>query len=130
MAARPSASPGPTHQENISTSVLAGALVATGAMVAVGRMTGTAGAWVATGAGAAVVAAPPQADRTSMTAINRLKTVKPNFFDNISFSLFLFKAELGGNRADANFEESVYIQAPPSCYFGIRNKPFEVPSIY
>jgi proteasome assembly chaperone (PAC2) family protein len=89
MAAKPSASPGPTHQENTSTSVLAGAAVATGAIVAVGRITGAAGACVAgtTGAGAAVVAAGPQAVRTSMAAISKLKTVKLNFLDNISFSL-------------------------------------------
>jgi hypothetical protein len=67
MAARPSASPGPTHQEKISTEDLAA-----GAAVAVG---GTA------------VAAAPHAERTSTATIMRLNKPQVNFLDDILFLL-------------------------------------------
>jgi hypothetical protein len=72
MAARPSASPGPVHQENTSTSVLAAAIV--GAVVTPGAVVG--------------VAVEAQAVRI-IPATTRIDTILINLFIFFSFYLLI-----------------------------------------
>jgi hypothetical protein len=76
MAANPSASPGPTHQENTSTWLGAGAAVAAGAVVGAGM------AWVGAAAGGGTgVAAGPQADSANAAAMTAVNREYKNFLD-------------------------------------------------
>jgi hypothetical protein len=85
MAARPSASPGPTHHENTSTSVLAGTFV--GATVGGTAVGGTAvGGTEVAGATVGVVTGP-QAERI-VAAIIKKATSTYKFFLNILSSPF------------------------------------------